>query len=184
MPPVMSFSEWRDAFAYVGPGVEEGTNEDAAYNFFYHYLSPWVTTYGYKWNNSNLEDMAKQFTRLAYAMYCAGADSRYVVSLPKPGHRNLQEDRETFDHFIGLSTFADFCDSAADAYSPADSRESYAIYEFCYTFIDPEAGNPGAYTKRVLDEVAHDSDDEHGNNRASNAALPDAYANRRKHDLY
>jgi hypothetical protein len=181
----MSFNEWCDAFAYIGPGVEEGTNEDAAYDFFNHYLSPWVTSYGYKWNDSNMSTMTKKFTRLAYAMYCADKHSKYSVTLPNPPHRNLQEDRDTFDHLIGLSAFADFCEAAAEAYPPVSSRESYSIYEFCYTFINPEAGPPGTYTQRVLDEMAHDSDDDQpGSNRASNSALPDAYANRRKHDLY
>lgn len=185
MVPVMSFSEWRDTFAYIGPGIEEGTNEDAAYDFFCNYLSPWVRSYGYTWHDSNLNSMAKKFTHLAYAMYCSAKDSKYKITLPNPPHRNFQEDRDTFNHLISLSTFADLCDATVEAYPPVDSRESYAIYEFCYTFIDPEAGPPGTYTQRVLDEVAHDSDDDiPGNNRASNGALPDAYANRRKYDLY
>jgi hypothetical protein len=169
---------WKKSFAYVGKGVTEGTMEDALNHLFYDGLSPWLQSFGYKWSTNELE-ISQKFLKLCYLIYCTlPMDPRYMLQAPEPLHRNLPEDRETFDYFIDSYSFAEFLEQWSFRDEIIGTRFDNLILDFCYVWLDPTSGHPGTWTQNILNANNEDASDE------DYTALPDGNWSRRKHDLY
>lgn len=176
---MISFYEWKNQFAYIGPGVlkeQEGTMEDAMLFFFYEGISPWIKNIGYKWSQEE-HIVARKFVHLCYMidttakMYDKGLDG------PIPKHRNLEEDRETFDFFVDTIQLVDFLAAWNFRIEVVGTRFDYLIKEFCYVWIDVCSGKPGAFTQKIFDAEDEMEAEEEA------AAGPDV-TSRKKWDLY
>jgi hypothetical protein len=165
----------------------DGTNfENAAY-FVKHHLTPWIESFGYIWRHSD-EMITRLFSQFAYAMTDVDLENRmtgrnFRLGLPAVQHRNLPEDRQTYELFVGLDDFAEFLDEVKMDYQVLESSSSHLLYDFCYLYVDVTSGTPGRFTQKALDADV-DTDEEDSGKGIANTNLPDAYANRRKNDLY
>jgi hypothetical protein len=152
--------------------------EEAMLVFFYDGVCPWIRDIGYKWSQDD-HIVAKKFLHLCYMIDTTAKMYDKDIQIPTPRHRNLQEDRETFDYFADSYAFNQFLDYWFDACEIIGTRLDYLLREFCYLWINVEAGKPGTFTQKVLTaEEENASDEEHG------VGIPDGNWSRRKHDLY
>jgi len=152
-----SFSNWKAQFAYIGKGVEEGTMEEAALHFFYDGICPLIKARGYTWITLD-RDIAKRFLQLCY-MIDMNKNTDYSLKGPEPKHRDLKEDREIFEFFLDTFMFNDFLENWA--HSPmVGTKFDYLFKEFCYTWIDVTAGNPGLMTQKILDADEEEEEEE------------------------
>ena len=172
----MNYSAWMSSFAYVGKGDTEGTVEDALLDFFYRGISPWMKSFGYKWNSFNDDDVARKFLRFCYTVHCS-IQTKTHLEIPEPMHRNLYEDRETFDHLIDTQSIIEFLDAWDFRTEIVGTRFEHLLPEFCYVWLDVTYGKPGALTEKCFVEEDNGSEED-------NVAIPDGNWNRRKYDLY
>lgn len=180
------FSEWKQEFAYIGRSSAEGTKAEASDYFFYNFLSPWIKSLGYSWETAE-NKVARAFQKFSYALedaelYTNVKDRHFSLSMPEPIHRNLQEDRETFDYIVNSHEFVDLSINAAETSELLGLRNDHLIIEFCYIYVNVTSGRPEQMTKSLLEMDEGFEGEESGKSNMIN--LPDAYANRRKYDLY
>ncbi|NBO72195.1 MAG: hypothetical protein EBU66_14005 [Bacteroidetes bacterium] len=176
---MISFNDWKNQFAYVGPGTckeQEGTMEEAMLVFFYDGVSPWINRIGYKWRREE-DIVARKFVQLCYMIDTTSHMYDKDLRSPKPNHRDFQEDRETFDLFLDTIQLIDFLDAWKFRTEIVGTRFDHLIKEFCYTWIDVCSGKPGAFTQRIFEaEAEAEAEEEYANG-------PDI-TSRKKWDLY
>jgi len=175
---IPTFNAWMNSKMLYRKSILECTTEEAMLDFFYSGLSPWIQTIGYKWYTTE-NSVALHFLRFAYELHCALLQGPSIeLYSPEPYHRNLPEDRDTFD-FYTSGHFMDFLESWGFYESLYGHRLDHMILEFCYIWIDVTAGKPGSFTQVTLD-----MNDSPGSEDETDATLPDLSMNRRKYDLY
>jgi hypothetical protein len=176
---MISFNDWKNQFAYIGPGAceeQEGTMEEAMLVFFYEGVSPWIKDIGYKWSQDD-EVIARKFVHLCYMIDTTSRMHNKDLKSPKPKHRNLDEDRETFDFFLDTIQLIDFLDAWDYRSEVVGTRFDHLIKEFCYTWVDVCSGKPGTFTQRIFDaEAEADAEEE--------AAYGPDITSKKKWDLY
>jgi len=150
------FVDWLNQQAYVGPGCNEGTIEEAVLYFFYEGLNPFIKTCGYTWINQNEYSIARRFLYFCYMIQTTPIDNDLI--LPNPKHRNLNYDREIFDHIVDTFTFNDFLTNWYFCSDVCGTRFDHLIREFCYIWIDVTSGNPGKMVQRILDAEAEEQE--------------------------
>uniref|UniRef100_A0A6C0DJ69 Uncharacterized protein n=1 Tax=viral metagenome TaxID=1070528 RepID=A0A6C0DJ69_9ZZZZ len=153
---MLSFYNWKNQFAYVGPGCnkeQEGTMEEAMLIFFYEGISPWIKNIGYKWSRDD-NYIAKNFVHLCYMIHTTTDMYGKDLKIPKPKHRDFQEDRETFDFFVDTIQLIDFLEPWNFRSEVVGTRFEHLIREFCYVWIDVTSGKPGAFTQSIFDAEA------------------------------
>ena len=153
----MSFTYWKQSFAYVGHGIQEGTMEEAMLHFFYSGLSPWIKQFGYSWIYDE-DDVARKFVYHCYVLM--STPSKQLLLPPEAKHRDLKEDRETFDYIVDTQSFIDFLEEWKSRDEIVGTERDHLLREFCYIWIDPSSGKPGAYTERILEADETDSEEE------------------------
>ena len=121
--------------------------------FFYDGICPWIRNIGYKWCRED-HDIAKKFVHLCYMINTTANMYDKSLEPPTPCHRNLDEDRETFDYFLDTSELIDFLEAWGFRTEVVGTRFDYLIKEFCYTWVDVCSGKPGAFTQRIFDAEA------------------------------
>lgn len=159
---MMSFYDWKNQIAYAGPGClegQEGTMEEAMLVFFYDGVCPWIQEIGYKWSQDD-HIVAKKFLHLCYMIHTTAKMNDKDLQIPAPRHRNLEEDRETFDYFVGTTELIDFLSSWDFRFEVVGTRFDHLIKEFCYCWVDVTRGKPGAFTQRIFDADAELEDEE------------------------
>jgi hypothetical protein len=145
-------------FAYVGPGIAEGTIKEAMLHFFYDGVSPWISECGYSW----LEDedvVAKKFLYLCYTIHKA-LKGGYDLKAPMPNHRDYDEDRDTFDYFVDSRCLVELLDAWEFRNEIVGTRFDHLIKEFCYIWIDVSSGRPGTFTQKILTAEEEEYSDE------------------------
>jgi len=159
--------------------MTECTMEEAILDFFYCGVNPWIKDAGYRWITGDDAIIARKFIRFCYDASWALVTHTGDLCPPEPQHRNLPEDRETFDLFLTTSSFVDLLELWSFRNEIVGTRLESMIIEFCYVWINVQDGAPGKWTRTTV-EMSDDigSDDEHESN------IPDANWARRTHDLY
>jgi hypothetical protein len=174
-----SFSDWKNQIVYLDPGClesQEGTMEEAMLVFFYSGVSPWIKDIGYKWSEDD-EKIARKFLYLCYMIDTTSRMYDTDLEPPEPRHRNLEEDRETFDYFVDTTELIDFLANWEFRSEVVGTRFDHLIKEFCYVWIDVCSGRPGTFTQRIFDaELEAEAEEEY-------YAGPDM-SSRKKWDLY
>jgi len=158
---MLSYCEWKNQFAYVGPGClkeNEGTMEEAILYFFYEGINPWMKATGYKWLRDD-DYVANKLLSLCYLMDCTKDNWDVTLNIPRPMHRNLKDDRETFDLFVDTECLNTFVSNWDYVFDIIGTRYDYLIKEFCYTWIDVCSGNPGAFTEKLFEAESGSDDD-------------------------
>ena len=159
----MNFYDWKNQFAYVGPGTcegQEGTMEEAMLVFFYNGVSPWINEIGYKWSNEE-DIIAKKFVHLCYMIDTTSRMYDKDLDPPNANHRDFEEDRETFDYFVDTTELIEFLSKWEFRTEVVGTRFDHLIKEFCYTWVDVCSGRPGTFTQRIFDaEAEADAEDE------------------------
>jgi hypothetical protein len=177
---MISFSAWKNQFAYIGPGTcegQEGTMEEAMLVFFYNGVSPWIKEFGYKWLKED-DQIAKKFVNLCYMIDTTSRMYDKDLQGPEPNHRDYEEDRETFDYFVDTTELIDFLSKWEFRSEIVGTRFDHLIKEFCYCWIDVCSGRPGTFTQRIFDaEAEAEAEEEQQYNG------PDT-SSRKKWDLY
>jgi hypothetical protein len=175
----MDYPSWLKQITYFGKGVQKSTMEEAMTHFFYSELCPWMRSFGYKWSTEE-STIARKFLHFSYMIDTTSKmDYKFTICPPEPNHRNLEEDRDTFDFLVDAGSLYDFLKSVEYRDEIVGNRLDHFILEFCYAWVDVSSGKPGSMTKKLLDSNdEYDSDEELGSN------LPDGNWSRRKHDLY
>lgn len=150
------FADWLSQHAYIGRGHQEGTIEEAVLYFFYEGLNPFIKQCGYIWSNTQEHVVARKFMYLCYLM---NTTPRHINLIsPSPKHRNLQYDRETFEHIIDTFIFNEFLSNWSFCHEVRGTRFDHLIKEFCYIWIDVTHGNPGKMTRQILDAEAEEQE--------------------------
>lgn len=177
---VPSYDKWLSTFAYVGKGMTEGTVKDAILHFFYQGVSPWIQGFGYSWSQPE-NSIAQKFLRACHTIATTSAMAgNYHVVAPQPMHRDLPEDRETFDFLVDIWSFVELMSDWEFRTEIIGTRLEYLLREFCYVWVNVESGYPGSRTEHILNaEMENGSEDDNGA-----TMLPDGNWSRRKHDLY
>jgi hypothetical protein len=176
---MLSFYDWKNQIAYTGPGClegQEGTMEDAMLVFFYDGVCPWIRDIGYKWSQDE-QIVAKKFLYLCYMIDTTSKINDKDLQPPKPSHRDLIEDRETFDYFVDTTQLIDFLESWKFRTEIVGTRFDHLIKEFCYCWVDVCSGKPGTFTQRIFDAEAEAEADE------EMVSGPDT-SSKKKWDLY
>lgn len=158
---MISYNEWLCQFAYVGAGISkgnEGTMEEAMLQFFHDGVNKWIKKIGYKWSIEESR-VARKFLHLCY-MINTTDDMTTNLTPPEPKHRNLYEDRDTFDKFIDTETLINFLNQWEFRTEIVGTQFDYLIKEFCYIWVDVTSGKPGAYTRDILDAGEEEEEDE------------------------
>jgi hypothetical protein len=146
----IAFTNWKQQITYVGKGSNEGTMEEAVLHFFYDGISQLIKRLGYKWN-TNEQLISRKFLQLCYMIDTTRRDAhKYSLQGPEPEHRDLKEDRETFEFVLDTFVFNDFLEQWSHC-PIIGTAFDYLFKEFCYCWIDVTAGPPGAMTQRILD---------------------------------
>jgi len=170
----MSFHDWKNQPAYIGPGYSMDTMEQAML-VFYDGVSQWIQGLGYKWLFQG-SLIANKFVHLCYMIDTANMNSE--MEIPEPRHRNYLEDRDTFDLFVDTAEFIEFLEPWKFRSEVVGTRFEYLLKEFCYIWIDPSSGKPGSFTQRIFDaEAEAEAEDE------PQYAGPDT-TSKKKWDLY
>jgi hypothetical protein len=158
---MLSYNEWKNQFAYVGHGClkeNEGTMEEAILYFFYEGIDPWMKAIGYKWLRDD-DYVANKLLSLCYLMDSTKDNHDITLNVPRPMHRNLKDDRETFDLFVDTECLITFVSNWDCVFDSIGKRYDYLIKEFCYTWIDVSSGNPGAFTEKLFEAESGTDDD-------------------------
>jgi hypothetical protein len=149
------FVDWLNQPAYIGPGTNEGSIEEAVLYFFYEGLNPFIKQHGYQWFNED-HIIARKFLYLCYMIQTTHRDKDLII--PGPKHRNLPYDRETFDNILDTFTFNDFLAKWSFSHEVCGTRFDHLIKEFCYSWIDVESGSPGKITQKALEAEAEETE--------------------------
>lgn len=177
---MISFYDWKNQFAYIGPGTcegQEGTMSEAMLVFFYNGVSPWIKDLGYKWSCEEYI-VARKFVYLCYMIDTTSRMHDTNLKYPNPMHRDYDEDRETFDYFVDTTAMLEFLSKWEFRSEIVGTRFDHLIKEFCYIWVDVCSGKPGAFTQRIFDaEDEDDAEDE------SHYVGPDN-SSKKKWDLY
>ena len=175
---VILYKDWLKQITYIGKGDTRGTMEEAMTDFFYNGISPWIHSFGYTWLNDKTY-IAKKFLHFCYMINITGRmDNKYELRFPEPNHRNLPEDRETFDYIIDSKEFIKFLEYWNCRDEIIGTRFDHLILEFCYIWINVASGKPGSMTQKILyANEDHEID-------VGVGLPPDGNLNRRKYDLY
>jgi hypothetical protein len=158
----------------VGPGLQEGTMEEAVLYFFYCGVSPWIRSFGYKWIDTE-ELIAQKFLHCCYMI-----SLKTQIRAPEPKHRNFPEDRETFEYLIDSWSFTDFLKAWEFFYEIIGTPYDFMIFEFCYIWVNVSRGKPGNRTQKILDSYEEDD----SNEELNSSHLPEVNWKRRKDELY
>jgi hypothetical protein len=155
----ISINTWKQQITYVGKGSYEGTMEEAILHFFNDGISQMITNLGYKWN-TNEERIRMKFVQLCYMIDITRRDSdKYSLEGPEPCHRNLKEDRETFEFVLDTFAFNNFLEEWSHC-PVVGTAFDYLFKEFCYSWIDVTEGAPGRMTQKILDADEEDNSEE------------------------
>ena len=171
--------EWLSTPAYTHNSLSETTTEEALLDFFYNGVTPWISSKGYSWLGES-QIVANKFIEFCYMAHRAIKDGETIgLGVPKPQHRGLPEDLDTFDTLVDLESFVELLARWECRHEIVGTRFDYMIRGFCYNWVNVEVGAPGRWTRKTL-EMNEDntSDDDRG------VILPDGNWSRRKHDLY
>jgi hypothetical protein len=177
---MISFNDWKNQFAYVGPGIceeQEGTMEDAMLAFFYDGVSPWIKGIGYKWSQDD-DIIARKFVYLCYMINTTDRMHNKALQIPEPKHRDYIEDRETFDYFVDTTELINFLSAWEFRSEIVGTRFDYLIKEFCYIWVNVVSGKPGSFTQKIFD-----AEDEAQAEEDMQYAGPDT-TSKKKWDLY
>jgi hypothetical protein len=153
---MLSFYNWKNQIAYAGPGClesQEGTMEEAMLVFFYDGVCRWIRDIGYKWSQDD-HIVAKKFVHLCYMINTTAKMHDKDLEPPMPYHRNLDEDRETFDYFVDTTQLIEFLEVWDFRTEVVGTRFEHLIKEFCYCWVDVRSGKPGTFTQRIFDAEA------------------------------
>ena len=153
------FVNWLNKHAYVGPGTNEGTIEEAILYFFYEGLNPFIKQSGYSWNELDTV-IAKKFLYFCYMIHTTPHGKDLII--PGPKHRNLSYDRETFDDILDTFVFNEFLNNWSFCHEVCGTRFDHLIKEFCYTWINVTSGIPGKITQKILDAEKEEETEEQG----------------------
>lgn len=165
---------------YAENSTDQCSMEEAMLYFFYNGISPWVTGAGYTWSIADEKVIAQKFLKFTYQVCCALKDGPNVdLYMTSPNHRDLEEDRDTFDIYADMTSFIDVLEQWRFRTEIVGTRMEYLIREFCYAWVDVTRGKPGRWTQASLDMGIDYSSDED-----AVAYNPDSNLNRRKYDLY
>ena len=124
--------------------------EEAVLHFFYDGLSKMIKQLGYKWN-TNEAYIASKFVQLCYMIDTTKSVAhQYSLQGPDPKHRDLKEDRETFECILDTFAFNDFLEDWSHCPVVGTSFD-FLFKDFCYNWIDVTAGSPGVMTQKILD---------------------------------
>jgi len=152
----MSFSSWKNQHAYIGEGCleqQQGTMQEAMLRFFYDGLSPWIKGYGYRWLQED-SIVAGKFVYLCYMIDITARDYNKSLAIPFAQHRDLQEDRDTFDYIVDSYELVKFLEAWNFRSEVVGTRFDHLLKEFCYIWIDVTAGKPGTFTQKIFDGEA------------------------------
>lgn len=145
-----AFTNWKQQVTYVGKGSNEGTMEEAVLHFFYDGISKMVRQLGYKWN-TNEDYIASKFVQLCYMIDTTRSSAhQHFLQGPEPSHRDLKEDRETFEFILDTFAFNDFLEEWSHCHVVGTAFD-HLFKDFCYNWIDVTAGAPGLITQKTLD---------------------------------
>ena len=144
--------------------------------FFYDGVCPWIQEIGYKWSQDD-SLVAKKFVHLCYMIDTTKHMYDKDLEIPEARHRNLEEDRNTFDYFVDTSELIDFLSDWDFRTEVVGTRFDSLIKEFCYCWVDVTGGKPGTFTQRIFDAENEMEDEEEC------YAGPDT-SSRKKWDLY
>lgn len=170
----VSYCIWANTHAYVGKGIVDGTTEEAMLNFFYDGVSPWMNRCGYTWSQN--EDLVSQkFVRFCYEVHCA-LKGDYDLAVPEAKHRDYDEDRDTFDHFVTMDSFTTLCEEWECRHEIIGTRLEALLLEFCYVWVDVMNGKPGAFTHKILMADEEENEDE--------LITAPEFISKKKYDLY
>jgi hypothetical protein len=178
---MLSFDQWKLQETYMRNTVVETTMEEAMLDFFYNGITPWIQGCGYSWINGDSKEVARHFLRFCYELQkTIEAGDTYILQIPKPKHRNLPEDLDTFQSYVDSWGFTEMLSNWSFYDQIVGSRLDNLIVDFTYNWVDVEKGLPGRWTQKTI-EMNEDekSDDERAQNN-----VPDGNWSRRKHDLY
>jgi len=152
--------------------------EEAMLDFFYYGINPLIKNSGYKWISDD-ETIARNFLRFCYNVQWALQSDTRNLNAPEAQHRDLIEDRETFDLFISTSSFVDLLELWSFRKEIVGSRFEHMILDFCYVWVNVQNGKPGNWTKTTLE-----MSDENYSDEEYDSYLPDTFSKRRTYDLY
>lgn len=173
----MSYSKWCKEMTYYRGGLTEATMKEIMLDFFHSGITPLIHKCGYSWSEKP-EMIAEKFVQFAYMVSTSVKDSSTLyLQAPQPNHRNLPEDRETFDMYFDTTILVNFLDSWKCYNEIVGTRLEFLIKEFCYIWVNVIHGTPGKWTQVTLDmNKEQDSEDEF--------ITTDANWRKEKHDLY
>jgi len=155
----ISFNDWKQQVTYVGKGINEGTMEEAILHFFYDGISKMINQLGYKWNTIE-KRIAMKFLQLSYMIDTTRRNAdKYFLQGPEPCHRDLKEDRETFEFALDTFAFNDFLEEWSHCPVVGTAFDSL-LKDFCYSWIDVTAGAPGRMTQKILDADEEEEEEE------------------------
>ena len=175
----ISYNQWKASSVYLRDSPIKTTMEEAMLDFFYNGIAPWIQHVGYAWV-SDVDQIARKFVHFCYILNTTvKANHSSMIQAPEPSHRNLPEDRDTFDMFADCIDFSDILEDWSFRSEIVGTRLDYMIREFCYVWVDVEKGSPSKWTEKTF-EMNEDqqSDEEKG------TMFPDGNWSRRKYDLY
>jgi len=175
---IRSYDAWMNRKAFLRDSLNQCTMEQAVLDFFYNGVSPWIYGLGYKWNREEAV-IARKFVRFCYDIHWALQTPTGELNPPEPQHRNLPEDRETFELFANTLAFTDFLEVWNFRDEIVGTRLEFLILEFSYVWLDVCSGKPGSWTQRTIE-----MQEDHGSEDDNDMLSPDSYWSRRSHDLY
>jgi hypothetical protein len=164
---------------YLRDSTTECIMEEAMLDFFYNGISPWIKKAGYKWYTPTENVIARKFLKFSYELYCAVKETNIALYPPEPIHRDLPEDRETFDMYLDTPLLIELLNIWSFRTEIVGTRLDYMIKEFCYVWLDVTSGKPGKWTYDTLN-----MNNEPGSEDDHDVIIPDGNWSRRTHDLY
>jgi hypothetical protein len=174
-----AFDQWSYSPSFLRRGHIECDMGDSMLDLFYNGLTPLIQNCGYKWSVPQ-SIVASKFLKFAFLMHeTLKMSPTTELRPPEPMHRNLTEDRETFDMYFDAFTLGEFIEAWKCYDSVIDTRLDYMIKEFCYVWVDVESGKPGAWTNATLEMNTENISDDDTTN-----ILPDRNWNKQKKELY
>jgi hypothetical protein len=183
----ISYDDWLGLTVPTMGVLAETTMEDAMLDFFYSGVSPWIHGCGYRWSLER-DEVAGKFLYFCYIIYTTmrlrGPRGHWALQAPKPRHRDLPEDADTFDIFAELSTFSDMLYQWRERCEIVGTRFDYLIRDFCYVWVDVEYGEPGRWSETTMEMNGTGQSEEDSAMGMGASASADFRSGKRKNDLY
>ena len=174
------YCQWTKKIVYIDNGENQCSMEEALLYFFYNGICPWVKESGYSWSMSDNQKIAQKFVRFCYQVDGVLKEGSHIeLYMTHPNHRDLQEDRDTFDLYADSSSFIEVLEQWKFRTEIVGTRLEHMIRDFCYAWVDVTRGKPGRWTQATIDMTDDCVSDEDPLSYG-----PDTNMNRRKYDLY